>query len=124
MLVATHHPRNAIGWIFLVVAVFTGLRGIRSGLRRAIASTEPGPVSALVATAATYAEVAWVPFVLVPPSFLLLLFPDGRLPSRRWRPVAWAAAVGVAGIFVTSAMFPGPLVDFPELRQPLRRRRR
>lgn len=30
--------------------------------------------------------------------FLVLLFPDGRLPSRRWRPVLWATAVAVAGL--------------------------
>ena len=115
VLVATHHPRNAIGWIFLLVAVFTGLRGLAQGYVEYRLGGATGPVSALVATAATYAEVAWIPFVLVPPSFLVLLFPDGHLPSRRWRPVAWAAAVGFAGIFATSAMIPGPLVDFPEL---------
>jgi hypothetical protein len=29
--------------------------------------------------------------------FVLLLFPSGQLPSRRWRPVAWAAGAGLAG---------------------------
>jgi uncharacterized membrane protein YidH (DUF202 family) len=49
---------------------------------------------------------------------VVLLFPTGKLPSRRWRPVAWAAWTGVAGwvlgctfaptIFTTSPAIPNP----------------
>jgi uncharacterized membrane protein YidH (DUF202 family) len=38
--------------------------------------------------------------------FVVLLFPDGRLPSRRWRPVAWAAGAGLAGWVVGNAFAP------------------
>src|SRR5262249_38417637 len=38
----------------------------------------------------------WLPNVLLPITFLLLLFPDGQLPSSRWRPIAWAAGLGIA----------------------------
>ena len=48
-----------------------------------------------------------MPFILVPATFLLLLFPDGHLLSPRWRPVAWCAAVGIAGAFLTAALAPG-----------------
>jgi hypothetical protein len=50
--------------------------------------------------------IFWAGLVL---SFLLLLFPTGRLPSRRWRPVAWACAVCVAALCVVEAVRPGPL---------------
>ena len=41
--------------------------------------------------------------------FILLLFPDGRLPGRRWRPVAWALAAVVATVVVELAFTPGPI---------------
>jgi hypothetical protein len=55
--------------------------------------------------------------------YLLVLFPDGHLPSRRWRPVAWlyggALAVGLA----TAAVQPGTTVvfigDLGPIRNPL-----
>jgi hypothetical protein len=59
-----------------------------------------------------------MPFILVPCTFLVLLFPDGRLPSRRWRWVAWCAGAGIVGGFVTSGLKPGPLEDYPQLENP------
>ncbi len=46
--------------------------------------------------------VTWIPAVIPLVTFALLLFPDGRLPSRRWRPVVWLT---VAGILLTSLTF-------------------
>ena len=50
-------------------------------------------------------------------TFLLLLFPDGRLPSRRWRPVAWAAAVDIAALTVWAAFAPRPFEGPPGMPQ-------
>ncbi len=38
--------------------------------------------------------------------FVVLLFPAGNLPSRRWRPVAWAAGAGLAGWVLGNAFAP------------------
>src|ERR671914_567510 len=53
-----------------------------------------------------------------PATFLLLLFPDGRLPSSRWRPVAWCAGLGIVGFFMGFALRAGPLEDFPQITNP------
>ena len=55
----------------------------------------------------------WVPFIALITVCLPLLFPDGRLPGPRWRPVSWAAG-GFMAIAVTGlALSPGP--DRPNL---------
>jgi hypothetical protein len=56
---------------------------------------------------------------VLPTTFLLLLFPDGHLASRRWRPVAWLAAGILATVLVANALAPGPLDSFPRFANPL-----
>ena len=116
-LVATRHPRNAIGWIFLGVAISTALSGLARDLVELSlhSDADPGP---LVGAAAAYADISWMPFVLIPATLLLLLFPDGRLPSRRWRFVAWCAVAGIIGLVLTDGTDPEPLGDFPTVSNP------
>ncbi len=60
----------------------------------------------------------WVPFVALITVYLPLLFPDGRLPGPRWRPVSWAAAG--CGVIAASALAitPGVVVNLRALRNP------
>jgi hypothetical protein len=53
----------------------------------------------------------WIPNVLLPVTFTLLLFPDGKLLSARWRTIAWAAALGIAAYTVSMAFYPGSLEE-------------
>ena len=77
-----------------------------------------GGPEALGKAAALYGEVSWIPFILMPATFLLLLFPDGRLLSRRWRPVAgaprWASRELRGG-----GLAPGAIPDFPQVMNPI-----
>jgi hypothetical protein len=50
-------------------------------------------------------------------ALLLLLFPDGQLPSPRWRPVAWAMVAWCAVIMAFLALYPG-LISTPDLDNP------
>jgi hypothetical protein len=75
-------------------------------------------MSSLGETAAWFSSWLWFLLIFVPMSLLLLLFLDGRLPSPRWRPVAWGVVLGAAGGVVGNALKAGPLVDFPQIANP------
>jgi hypothetical protein len=51
--------------------------------------------------------------------FLFLLFPNGRLPSRRWRPVAWAAGLMGGLILLVVPFRAGGLEYFPTIQNPV-----
>jgi hypothetical protein len=103
-IVASRQPRNAIGWIFCTTGLGAGLSTLARGYTEYWLASGSGPSS--------------LALVLVPTSFLLLLFPDGRLPSPRWRPVAWCAGLGIAGFVASYALEAGPLGDIPQIVNP------
>jgi hypothetical protein len=116
-LIASRHPANPIGWLFCAIGVAGSLMSLARGyseywLAGEAASTTLGEL------AAAYGDVSWIPAILPAATFLLLLFPNGRLPSRRWRPVAWCAGLGIALLFVGDITDPGLLEDYPELANP------
>jgi hypothetical protein len=115
-LVASRQPRNPIGWMFLGVALSTGVSGIAHTFVADQVAHGNGEAW-LVGAVAAYSDVSWIPFVLVPATFLLLLFPDGRLPSPRWRFVARCAVAGIVGGFLTGGAVQ-PLGDFPTVKNP------
>jgi hypothetical protein len=47
-----------------------------------------------------------------------LLFPDGRLPSRRWQVVVWLTIASIVGLVVATATIPGPLLVFTAVQNP------
>jgi signal transduction histidine kinase len=53
----------------------------------------------------------WGLGLALPVTFVPLLFPDGHLPSLRWRPVAWIAGLGIGAFVIGSAFAPGRLSD-------------
>jgi hypothetical protein len=116
-VVASRHPRNAIGWIFCSMGLVVGLNTLAGGYAEYWLASGSGPRS-LGETAAWFSSWSWIPLVFVPTSFLLLLFPDGRPPSPRWRPVAWCAGLGITGFVVGYALEDGPLEDFPQIANP------
>ena len=116
-LIASRQPRNPIGWLFLVAAVSAGVASLSGTYADYYIATGKRP-TLLGDAAAVYGDLSWIPFMLLPATFLLVLFPDGRLLSPRWRPVAWCAAIGMAGTFVIGFMKPGPIPDQPQLTNP------
>jgi hypothetical protein len=99
-LVASRQPRNAIGWLLLLAGASYVLGGVSAS-----AGDDPSPLVAWVG------EWIWLAGIGPVATFGLLLFPTGRLPSPRWRPVAWLAAVSVVLAIGAVAFKPGRFED-------------
>ena len=116
-VVASRHPRNTIGWLFSGTGLMVGLGAITGGYAELWLASNYG-AKMLAEASAWFSSWSYIPLVLVPPSLLLLLFPNGRLTSPRWRPVAWWAVLGIVGSIAGVALEPGPLGDFPQIVNP------
>jgi hypothetical protein len=96
-VVAARRPRNPLGWIFCAIGLSYGLTVTGEAYGVYTLRTAPGslPGGGLMSWLGNW---AWAPGLGLLMTFALLLFPDGRLPSRRWRPVAWLSAASIAVI--------------------------
>ncbi|HEX5936256.1 MAG TPA: histidine kinase [Actinomycetota bacterium] len=114
-LLATRRPENSIGWLMLGMGVFFGVGATISSLGWYLLHTghrDPGLV--LLA----FDAPSWVPIVVLPVTFLLLLFPDGHLPSPRWRWFAWGVGVGLTIVYFAILLDPGAIDSPPVPRVP------
>jgi hypothetical protein len=107
-LISSRHPRNPIGWICLADGLLWMLLGVIDSYYR-YGVAKPGTVPYPVAIGTLANQWLWMPTVGLLGIYLLLLFPDGRLPSRRWRPIAWFSGVMIVLLSVTEGLAPGPL---------------
>ena len=94
-LVASREPRNAVGWLLLAVAIVFAASNAVEGY--VSARPDPAPVAMWVDD---WMSEVWIAIVGV---WLPLLFPDGRLPSRRWRTAAVAGTLLFAAGIVAKA---------------------
>ena len=120
-LVASRLPSNPIGWIFVGLVVSLGLAGGADGY--VVLSLDDDRLGGVVPWAAWYSSNAFLAFfaMLV---LTLLLFPNGRLLTRRWRVVLWTVTAGLLLVGASGPTEPGTLDDYPRLDEPGRHRRR
>jgi hypothetical protein len=112
------YPQNPIGWIFCVVGLL--FAAVHFAAQYAIYTLLAVPGSLPAGEVA-----AWIISWLFVPQFglmglLILLFPNGRLPSTRWRWFVWFGALATSAAMVMAALSPGEInVGLGPIRNPL-----
>ena len=100
-LVAARQPRNPIGWLFCAIALSEQTRGLASTYARGALVANPGEWPGGVEAIALARLAAYLPFTLA--LFALLLFPTGRVPSTRWKPLLFLFGAYTATILAIRA---------------------
>jgi hypothetical protein len=107
LVLAVRRPGHAIGWLFVGMGLVAAVHSVAFESAIRALATAPGSLPA----ASWMAWIAYWTWSLNLPALalLLLLFPDGHLPSPRWRVVPWLLGVAAAGVIVWSMLQPGPI---------------
>jgi signal transduction histidine kinase len=119
-LVAGRQPDNVIGRIMLGIGAGEALSVVLTVYAFYGLDINPGSLPH-PDIALGFESGLWVPFVGLVGTFLLLLFPDGHLPSPRWRLWAWFSAVVMILVYTIITIAPGSLRDsgYSHIRNPL-----
>jgi signal transduction histidine kinase len=112
-LIASRRPRHPIGWIMLAIGLASTIQGLLGESARQLYAPRPELGAALF-----FISNALSRAVLLLYGILLLLFPDGRLPSRRWRPVVIVGVVAMTASSALDVVTPGPLADYAMVTPP------
>jgi hypothetical protein len=105
-LIASRRPQNPYGWLWLGLSFGFSLTGLAGAYAAYALFAEPGSLPAPRTVGTTVAVAGWLVGLTCLP-LLLLLFPDGRPPSRRWRFVVWADLVAGAVLLIVAPFMPG-----------------
>jgi len=107
LVLAVRRPGHAIGWLFVGMGLVAAIQAfaVEYALRALVTAPGSLPAASWMAWLATWTWSLNLPAL----ALLLLLFPDGRVPSPRWRVVPWLLAVAVAGITVWVMLRPDPI---------------
>ena len=107
LLIAARRPENPIGWMFCLIGLASAWDFFAQEYATFALVTHPGALPDGVWLAWSQIWTASITWALM--FFSLLLFPTGRLLSRRWRPLAWTAAGTLILIVALTLIAPGPL---------------
>jgi hypothetical protein len=116
-IICSRQPGNAVGWIFLAIGLLLGL--LFAANAYAVLGVDTGGDAHLPGSAIAAWIGSWIfiPTTFGLPMFLLLLFPDGRFLSKRWRLAGWALGVILILAVTSKAFEPGRI--YPGIANPL-----
>ena len=100
--VASRRPYNPVGWLFVAFGAAAAIRFTGSQYATYALLTHPGslPGGDFIASFAVHLWHPGLGFLV----FSFLLFPDGRLPSPRWRIVAWVSAISCLSALISGML--------------------
>jgi hypothetical protein len=105
-LIASRRSRNAYGWLWLGFGLGLAMQSLAMSYEAYTLMVEPGSLAAPQTVSHVLQLGGQVALTLVP--LLLLLFPTGRLPSRRWRPLVWISTAAGAVLMLLVLFFDNP----------------
>jgi hypothetical protein len=105
-LIASRRPNNGYGWLWLGFGLGLALQLLAESYAAYAVAVQPGSLVAPRTISRELALGGQLALAFAP--FLFLLFPTGRLPSRRWRPLAWIAGISGAVLFALFLLFDRP----------------
>ena len=105
-LIASRRPRNPYGWLWLGFGLGLALQSQAMSYEAYALVVEPGSLAA-PRTISHVLELGGQAALTLAP-LLMLLFPTGRLPSRRWRPLAWTSTTAGALLLFLVLLFDNP----------------
>jgi hypothetical protein len=106
-LIVSRRHGNIIGWIFLGFGFGVGLQLLSGQYATVALSSDTAPGGAVAAWLSTLVQIS----VLLSLQFLIVLFPTGKLPSPRWRPLVWIAGTATVVFVGAVALQPGPMKE-------------
>jgi hypothetical protein len=116
-IVASRRPENPVGWLLCLWALVESISHFSAQYAIYALLAQPDSLPAGEAFAWVF---SWLLFIVIGLSvFSILLFPTGRLPSRRWRWVTWLTVAFVLVGAISGAFSSGPVDDLGPIRNPL-----
>jgi hypothetical protein len=116
-LILSRRPHNVIGWLCWAIGFTWSLAALGGDPAARRIGADSVPI--LAALALQLGQVAFLLSLLGLLPLLVLLFPTGRLPSRRWRPIVWIFAAGLLLYAASRVLQPGQLHDELPATNPL-----
>src|SRR5829696_7555489 len=116
-LIAARRPSNPVGWLFCLWGVVLSIGHFSS--QYAIYTLLAQPRSLPAGEAMAWISSWILPIIIGVQVFSYLLFPTGRLPSRRWKWFAWLTVAFVVAGFITSAFSFGANAGLGPIPNPL-----